>query len=106
MIDLIKVKNATNANIVIVADTNGNIIDASPSDHATNLALMTQAAFAMCTDLLKDLSDSNLEQLIARSSSHCFIANKINTDHLILIACETTSSFGWLIKYMNSLNTK
>lgn len=103
MIDLNKVKEDTNASIVLHTKLTGNVIASTTSEHATNVALMSQAAFSMCGDLLTDLAESTLEQLIAQSEDQCFIINKLNDDELIMIACEINSSFGWIMKYMNSI---
>lgn len=103
MINIDKIKEDTNANLVIIADDKGNIIETTEAEYAVNFALMTEAAFAMSKDLLKNLTDSDLEQLIAKSSNGLFIANKIKSNFLILIATTDLTKFGLLLKYMNSI---
>ena len=101
-----KITEETGANIVIIADENGNIIEATETKYSKNFALMAQTAFAMCEDLLKDMTGSKLEQLIARSSDHFVIANRTSSKHIILIASDNPSRFGLLLKYMNTISNK
>ncbi|WP_346880762.1 roadblock/LC7 domain-containing protein [uncultured Algibacter sp.] len=106
MIDLNKLKEETGANIVVIADKDGKIIDSINTEYSKNLALMGQAAFSMCNNLLNDISSSSLDQLIARSADNYFIVNKIKSDNLVLIASDNLSRFGLVLKYMNSINNK
>ncbi|WP_008638680.1 roadblock/LC7 domain-containing protein [Bizionia argentinensis] len=99
-----KITEETGANIVIIADKDGSITDATDMKHAKNFALMTQTAFSMCHDLLNDITGSNLEQLIARSSENVIIVNRLDSGAIVLIASDNPSKFGLLLKYMNSIN--
>ena len=103
MINLDKIKKDTEANIVILMDENGKLLDSTQTEYATNFALMAETSFSMCKDLLTDLHNSDLEQVIAKSEKNYFIINKLNPNFYILITCSDLSKFGLLLKYMNSL---
>ncbi|AXO81729.1 roadblock/LC7 domain-containing protein [Olleya aquimaris] len=104
MINLQQLLQDTGAITAILADKDGNVIDSINTEHSNNLALMTETSFAMCNDLLKDITGSNLNQLIARSEENFVVVNKLDSDNLILLASDNISRFGLLLKQMNSLN--
>ncbi|GGX20504.1 hypothetical protein [Aquimarina muelleri] len=104
MIDLKKIKEDTDASIVVLADKTGNIVDSVGTEYESNVALMLEAAFTMCNDLSKDLLNGDLDQLMAKCSQGYFIANKINPDSIILIVTNDLSKLGLLLKYMSALN--
>ena len=106
MIDIEQIKTETGANIVIVADNNGTIIKSTETEYAKNFALMAESAFSMCNDLLKEMTNTDLEQLIAKSTENLFIANRLDSNSIILITSDNLSKFGLLLKYMNSIKTK
>lgn len=102
--DIKKVLEATNASFIVLSDKNGNIIDSVHTEYEDNFALMTEAAFSMCSDLLKDINNSNLKQIMAKSDNDYFIANKIEKDEkILLIGSNDLSKLGLHLKYMNSL---
>ena len=104
MINLDKVKQDTGATIAILMDENGKLLDSTTTEYAENFALMAETSFSMCNDLLKDLKNSDLQQLIAKSNEHYFIINKLKSNSFLLITSSDVSKLGLLIKYMSSLN--
>ena len=106
MIDLKKIKTDTGAHILVHADENGKVIDSiNPEyiEYDANIALMTETAFSMCNDLLSGITSSNLKQLIARSTENYFIANKLDSNSIIIIVSNEITKIGLLLKYMNSI---
>lgn len=107
MIDIKKLKEETGANIIVHADKKGNIIGSSNTMYANNFALMAEASFSMCNDLLKDIAGSDLKQLIAKSDKDYFIATKLEeSNSILLIMSDNLTRFGLLLKYMNSIENK
>ncbi|QCE41635.1 hypothetical protein [Psychroserpens sp. NJDZ02] len=106
MIDIEQIKAETGANIVIIVDNYGTIINSTETEYVKNFALMTESAFSMCDALLKDMTDTNLDQLIAKSKENLFIANRLDENSIILVTTDNLSKFGLLLKYMNSIENK
>lgn len=104
MCDLKKIKEDTGANIIVLADNKGNVIDSLDTKYESNLALMAETSFSMCNDLLKDLINGDMDQLMAKSTDGFFIANRYNIDSVILIVSNNLSKLGLLLKYMSSIN--
>ncbi|TPN84593.1 roadblock/LC7 domain-containing protein [Aquimarina algicola] len=90
---------------VIVADINGNLIDSANIDFEDNIAAMTGMAFTMCKDLSEDLNIGSLEQLMAKTSDGFWVANRIQSDHIVIALCKDHSKLGLFLKKMNSLKT-
>lgn len=105
MIDLEKIKKDTEANTVILIDDRGQVLNSTDEKYVANFALMTEASFSMCNDLLKELTNKNLEQLIAKSEEDYLIVNKLDSKSILLITCNNISKFGLLMKYMNTLKS-
>ncbi|WP_109097809.1 roadblock/LC7 domain-containing protein [Aquimarina sp. AU58] len=103
MIDLKKIKEDTEVDSIVIADKSGNVIDALGTKHDTNIALMTETAFSMCDDMVKDLLKGDLDQLMAKSPKGFLIANRIKSDSIILVVSKNMSKLGLLLKYMSSL---
>lgn len=103
MIDLKKIKEDTEVDSIVIADKNGNIIDVLDTKHGDNIALMAEALFSMGDDMIKDLLKGDLDQLMAKSSKGFFIANRFESDSIVLVVCKEMSKLGLLLKYMNSL---
>ncbi len=101
MIDLELIQEFTKAELIILADKNGNVINTLNTDYETNLALMTETAFSMCKDLLKDLNNGDLVQLLGKSTDNYFIINKLKDNSIITIVSKDSSKLGLLLKYMN-----
>jgi len=103
MINLKKLQEETEAQIVLLAHKNGTIIESLNTEYGENIALMTEASLSMCGDLLKDVAGGNIKQLIARSDKNYIIANKIESDLIVLIVSDKLPKFGLVMKHMNSL---
>lgn len=103
MYDLKKIKEDTEASVIVLADNNGDVIDSLDTEFDSNLALMTEAAFSMCNDLLKDLIDGDMNQLMAKSKDSFFIVNRLDKDAILLIVSNNLSKLGLLLKYMSSI---
>jgi len=101
MIDLLSIQEFTKAEIIILADENGNVVDSLNTDYETNIALMIETAYSMCKDLSKDLNNGDLDQLLAKSSDGYFIVNKLEDNSLIMIVSKDPSKLGLLLKYMS-----
>lgn len=101
-----KIQKETGASIIIFADENGNVIDSSNTEYTTNFAKMSNTAFSMCTDLLKEMTGSSLNQLIARSNENYFIVNKLDSNSMIILTSDNLSRFGFLLKYMSTIENK
>lgn len=106
MIDLDKIKEETEAEIIIHADEKGKVINFINTDYSNNLALMSETVLSMCKDLLEDITGSELTQLIARSTIDYIIVNKVDKNNIVLITSNNLSRFGLLLKYMNSIRTQ
>ncbi len=103
MYNLKKIKEDTESNIVILADNNGAVIDSLNTEFDSNFAMMTEAAFSMCSDLLKDVINKDMDQLMAKSSDGFFIANRLDKESILLIVSDNLSKLGLLLKYMSSI---
>ncbi|WP_062059924.1 roadblock/LC7 domain-containing protein [Aquimarina longa] len=103
MIDLKKIKEDTEVDSIVIADKEGNVVDALDTEYDTNVALMIETAFSMCNDMSQDLLNGSLDQLMAKSSEGYLIANRINTNSIILVVSKNISKLGLLLKYMNSI---
>ncbi|WP_103071944.1 roadblock/LC7 domain-containing protein [Aquimarina sediminis] len=103
MIDLKKIKEDTGANMIVVADKEGKVIDSLDAEYDSNIALMTETVFSMCRDLSKDLFEGNLEQLVAKSPEGYFIVNRLGSDSVILLLSKDLSKFGLLLKYVSTI---
>ncbi len=103
MYDLKKIKEDTEASVIVLADNNGDVIDSLDTEFDSNLALMTEAAFSMCNDLLKDLIDGDMNQLMAKSKDSFFIVNRLDKEVILLIVSNNLSKLGLLLKYMSSI---
>ncbi|MFC5048595.1 hypothetical protein ACFSTE_08925 [Aquimarina hainanensis] len=103
MPDLKEIQDLTNAEIVLMANEKGDIIDSINVEYDSNIALMTETAFTMCDELSQDLINGHLDQLVAKTSEGYFIANKIDSEFIILIASRDLSKLGLLLKYMSNI---
>ena len=103
MIDLKILQEETEAEIVLIAQQNGTVIDSINTKHAENIALMTESVMTMCNDLLKDITQKDLKQLIARSNDYYIVINKLESNLMVLAVLTNPLKFGLVIKHMNSL---
>ncbi len=102
-VDINKIKDFTEVNIIVITDENGITLDSYQTEYPSNLSLMSQTSFEMCRDLLKDMTSSPLKQLIAKSEENYYIINKTKSNNLVLIASSDISQLGLLMKFMNTL---
>ena len=103
-IDLKQVLETTGADAVLIADKDGNLIEAINVEHDKNIAAMTEMAFSMCRDLSSDLQNGDLDQLFAKSSNGFFIANKLNSEHILMLLSRDNSKLGLLLKLIGSIS--
>lgn len=103
MHDLKKIKEDTEASVVILTDNKGDVIDSLGTEFDSNLAMMTETAFSMCNAILKDIVGSDMDQLMAKSADSFFIANRLDKDSILLVVSNNLSKLGLLLKYMSSV---
>lgn len=102
MIDLEGIQKFTEAELIILLDENGSVIDSVKAEYAINIALIVETVFSICEDLSEDLNNGDLVQLFGKSVDGYFIVNKLKDKSLIIIVTKDSSKLGLLLKYMNN----
>ncbi|UOB17570.1 roadblock/LC7 domain-containing protein [Abyssalbus ytuae] len=103
-VDLNNIMDITGAEAALIADHEGNLIESVNVEYDKNIAAMIQMAFTMNRDLSKDIGNGDLEQVFARSSDGFFVANKLQSNHIIMLLSKDNSKLGMLLKMLSTIS--
>lgn len=103
-IDLKELLKTTGADAILITDNEGNVIEHLNVENEKNIAAMTEMAFSMCKDLSTDLGNGELEQIFAKADNGFFIANRLKSQHILIMLSKNNSKLGLYLKILNSIS--